>query len=211
MNTEFDCRGLEANPSAIGYVSGGALQDVEGVKSLSVNGISTEAQEGAYPLSRNFYLAYCGKLNDLEQDFLTYIHSEGQEIVGEVYIPVAKSNTFLSNQAEGTIRITGSTSIAPLMEQLAQAYMEINPHAVIEVNATDSTDGLTQAMSGSCDFGMSARALKDYEMELLDYEMIAEDNIAVIVNEENPIEDISLTDLKSIYVGDIETWQELNP
>ena len=187
MNTEFDCRGLEANPSAIGYVSGGALQDVEGVKSLSVNGISTEAQEGAYPLSRNFYLAYCGKLNDLEQDFLTYIHSEGQEIVGEVYIPVAKSNTFLSNQAEGTIRITGSTSIARLLEQL------------------------TQAMSGSCDFGMSSRALKDYEMELLDYEMIAEDNIAVIVNEENPIEDISLTDLRSIYVGDIETWQELNP
>lgn len=181
----------------------------ENVKTLTVEGQTSEESK-KYPLSRDFYLAYIGTLNELELDFLTYVHGAGQEIVAKNYGTVAKSSTFLSNQAEGEILIEGSTSVAPLMEQLAEAYEKINTHATITVIATDSTQGLTQAMAGKCDFAMSSRNLKDYEKELLDYESIARDNIVVIVEKENPMTDILLSELKEIYTGGITAWEELN-
>lgn len=96
------------------------------------------------------------------------------------------------------------------MENLAETYQSYNPNASITVEASDSTDGLTQAMAGTCDFGMSSRDLKDYEAELLDYEAIAQDDIAVLVNAENPLEDITIDMLKKIYTGEIKGWDELN-
>ncbi|MGN0154732.1 MAG: substrate-binding domain-containing protein [Lachnospiraceae bacterium] len=209
-NAEQVIAAVEEDVAAIGYVSKGAITDENQVKVLSINGIGIDTKSGSYPLSRSFYLAYSGKLTDLEQDFLTYIHGAGQEIVEKSYVPVAKSSSFLSNKAAGKIKITGSTSVAPLMEELAEEYMKLNPEAVIQVVASDSSDGLTKAMRGDCDFGMSSRELKDYEKELLDYEVIANDDIAVIVNQDNPLQDISLTLLKSIYVGDVVKWEELN-
>lgn len=182
---------VESNMSAIGYVSKGALSNNENVKSLNVEGRNPEENE-KYPLSRDFYLAYSGKLSDLERDFLTYVHGAGQEIVGKDYDTVAKSSSFLSNQSKGEITIEGSTSVAPLMEELAEAYKKLNKNAEITVTATDSTKGLTRVMEGKCNFGMSSRKLKDYEMELLDYESIARDNIVVIVEKNNPLADITL-------------------
>lgn len=208
-DTEKVVEAVEGDTAAIGYVSRGALSSESGVKALTINGTSVEAK--SYPLRRSFYLAYCGGQNDLEEDFLTYIRSAGQEIVGKSYTQVAKTNTFLSNQAEGTITIVGSTSVAPLMRELAEAYEQINTHANIAITETDSTDGLTQAMSGQCDLGMSSRDLKDYEQELLDYQVIAQDEIAVIVNAENPLQDIALDTLRQIYTGEINVWNELNP
>lgn len=201
---------VENDASAIGYVSLGALENAENIKSLVINGKKAGAGEKAYPLRRTFYLAYSGKLSDAEQDFLTYIHSAGQEIVAGSYTPVAKSGSFLSGKPEGEITVGGSTSVAPLMEALAEGYMVCNPNAVITVEASDSTDGLTKAMEGAFDIGMSSRDLKDYEKELLDYEAIAEDEIAVIVNADNPLEDISLETLKRIFTGEIQSWKELN-
>lgn len=201
---------VKADKSAVGYVSKGALEEENGVKTLSINGIGVDTKNGNYPLSRSFYVVYSGELSELEQDFLTYVHGAGQEIVGKSYIPVAKSSTFLSNQVKGKIKITGSTSVAPLMEELAAAYMEINTNAIVTVIETDSTDGINKAMQGECDLGMSSRELKDYEKELLNYEMIATDDIAVIVNKENPLSDITTDLLKSIFVGDIKLWKEIN-
>lgn len=204
------CTLVRENASAIGYISMGTEIDSESLKMLKVNGTEASMEEKAYPLSRTFYLAYCGQLNELEQDFLTYIHGAGQAIVSESFIPVAKSSSFLSNKEKGTIKIGGSTSVAPLMEKLAEAYMELNPNAQITVEATDSGDGLTRAMTGELDLGMSSRDLKDYEMELLDYEAIAEDNIAVIVNADNPLDNITLDALKNIFTGEYIKWEELN-
>ncbi len=196
--------------ASIGYVSKGALTDDSEVKTLSINGIGVDTRNHNYPLSRSFYIVYSGKLSELEQDFLTYVHGAGQEIVEKSYVPVAKSSTFLSNKAKGKIEITGSTSMAPLMTELAEAYMELNPNAIITVVETDSTDGINKAMTGECNLGMSSRDLKDYERELLDYEIIANDDIAVIVNADNPLSDITLDWLKRIYVGEVQKWEELN-
>lgn len=208
-NAEEVIREIENNPSSIGYVSKAFLTEESKVKVLNINGIDVDSEGGGYPLNRSFYLAYCGKLTDLEQDFLTYIHSAGQEIVAQSFVPVAKSNTFLSNREKGKITVTGSTSVAPLMEELADAYMKINTNAEIEITATDSSMGLTSAMSGESDFAMSSRQLKDYEKELLDYEVIANDDIVVIVNELNPLQDITLSQLKDVYMGNDEQWKEL--
>ncbi|MGM9936047.1 MAG: substrate-binding domain-containing protein [Candidatus Ornithomonoglobus sp.] len=198
---------VENNIGAIGYVSAGALDGTENVKVLSVD--NADENDKQYLLNRSFYLAYCGSLNDLESDFLTYVHGAGQELVGKAYTPVAKSGTFLSNKAGGTISINGSTSAAPLVSELAEEYMKLNPNAVISVTQSDSTQGLNSAMSGQYDFGMSSRDLKDYELELLDYEIIAEDSIAVIVNNDNPLENITSASLKDIYAGSITQWEKL--
>lgn len=194
--------------SAIGYVSAG-VAGIDGVKTLKINGKSVSNNAGKYPLTRSFYLAYNGALNDVEQDFMTYVQSAGQEIVSEHYETIAKNTTFLSNQSEGTIRIEGSTSMAALVQELADAYMKINTHATVQVTATDSTKGLNSVMSGNCDIAMSSRDLKDYEKELLNYNTVAEDKIAVIVNKENPLSDMTLYMLKSIYTGGIKNWEDL--
>ena len=196
------------DPAAIGYVSAGTT-GTDGVKTLKINGESIDAKNRKYPLTRSFYLAYSGTLNDVEQDFMTYVQSAGQEIVSEHYETIAKNTTFLSDQSEGTIRIEGSTSMAALMKEIADAYMKINTHAVIQITATDSTKGLNSVMSGNCDIAMSSRELKDYEKELLNYNMIAKDEIAVIVNQKNPLSDITLYMLKSIYTGGVKNWEDL--
>ena len=117
-NTESILAAIRSDKSAIGYVSGGAVTKDDEVKELQMEGIT---------LSRTFYLAYSGKLSDLELDFLTYVRGAGQEIVGENYQTVAKSTSFLSNKETGSINIGGSSSVAPLLEELAKEYMTINP------------------------------------------------------------------------------------
>lgn len=193
---------------AIGYVSAASLDEATGVTKLQVDGASVG--EDNYPLSRSFYLAYQEDVSELERDFLTYILGAGQGIVGENYGMVAQETSFLSNNASGTIVVAGSTSVAPLMQNLADAYMGINPNATVVVEESDSTDGLTRAMQGTCDLGMASRDLKDYEIELLAYVEIAKDDIAVVVNNENPLTTLSSAQLKSIFTGEITSWEQLN-
>ncbi len=213
QSTEAVILSVVENPAAIGYISMGSAVDSEEIKILAVDeadATTENIRNGSYSLSRPFCLAWSGSLNELEQDFLTYVLGSGQEIVEQSYVSVSNSTTFLSGQYEGVITIHGSTSAAPLLEELAAAYMEINPHAVINVTASDSASGLNDAMQGDCDFAMSSRELKDYEKELLDYEVIAQDGIAVIVNSANPLTDITLKELNSIFTGDVTDWAVIN-
>lgn len=195
--------------SAIGYGSAGIMVSDSQVKVLSVGGVELGKNNAGYPLSRSFYLVWSGKLNDVEDDFMRYIRGAGQEIVSQSYTAVGKQSSFLSLKPKGKITVTGSTSVGPLLECLAEEYMKLNPKAFITVKQTDSSDGIRQTMQGKCDLGMSSRDLKDNEKEILDYESIARDEIAVIVNKENPLEDISLEQLEKIYTGKIKEWQKL--
>lgn len=197
---------VSSDKTALGYISSGVLDD--SVKALNVNGYSYD--EKNYPLSRSFYLTYSGELTDLERDFLSYVHGKGQDIVSKSYTPVAKSSTFLSNKASGSLTFSGSTSVAPLIRELADDYLNYNPNVSYQVIESNSSQGMNDAMAGKVDFGMSSSDLTDYQKELLDYEVIANDNIAVIVNTENPMENISDDLLNRIYVGEITEWKELN-
>lgn len=92
--------------------------------------------------------------------------------------------------------------------KVSRSFCSGGKEQYISVEASDSADGLNRAMSGECDFGMSSRDLKEYEKELLDYEVIAEDKIAVIVNEDNPLESITTETLKNIFTGERKQWAE---
>ena len=120
--------------NAIAYVSSGVELDDNKVKTVTIYGND---------LTRSFYLAYKGELNDVEDDFVRYISTQGQEVVSEKYTAVAKPGSFLSDKAGGEIKIGGSTSATPLVKELADKYMEINPNAKITVTETDS--GLMEA------------------------------------------------------------------
>lgn len=207
--------------SAIGYVSAGSTDDIgsddesgTSVKVLSVEGVLPDdenVESGDYPLTRSFGLAYSGELSDLERDFLTYVLGKGQNVVAKYSTPVKKTGEteFLSGRQEGMLIINGSTSALPLVRELADAYAEENPNAQIIIEPTDSKTGIDDAIRGKCDFAMVSRDLEDYEAELLGYEAIARDGIAVIVNGENPVTNITMEQIKDIFSGEMTEWTGL--
>ncbi|MBP0964630.1 MAG: substrate-binding domain-containing protein [Oscillospiraceae bacterium] len=203
---------ISGDKNAVGYAAYSTSELPESVKAVSVNGISPTEENigsGKYPLCRSYYLAYTGELSAAETDFLAYVMSAGQTVADEECAAVKKSSSFLSDKSSGKIKICGSTSMAPLIEKMAENYKSYNPNAVIEINATDSSDGLNSAIRGECDIAMSSRELTDYENELLTKKAVARDGIAVIVNSENPVKNLSEEQIKQIYDNNAEKWSDL--
>lgn len=204
---------VAGNPASIGYVSLGSLSDE--VKALKVDGVEATVdtvKSGDYKVARPFLLAYKdGSLSDVAQDFLNFILSDdGQAIIGEEgYISVAEGNTYEASGLSGKIVLAGSTSVAPVMEVLADAYKALNPDVTIEIQQTGSGAGITSATEGVCDFGMSSRELKDSEAAELASTQIAMDGIAVVVNNENTLDDITSEQIKSIYLGETTDWADV--
>ena len=98
------------------------------------------------------------------------------------------------------------------MEKLREAYLAINPNATIEVQQSDSTTGMNSVIEGVCDIGMASREVKDSELEAgVVPTVIATDGIAVIVNLDNPISDLTSEQVKGIYTGEITDWSEVSP
>ena len=109
----------------------------------------------------------------------------------------------------GKIVVAGSSSVTPVMEKLKEAYVALNPDVTIEVQQSDSTTGVTSAVEGVCDIGMASRELKDTELEKgIKGTVIAMDGIAVIVNNDSPIEELSSETVKGIYTGEITDWAD---
>ena len=199
---------------AIGYVSLGSLDET--VKAVKIDGAEATAENiksGTYKVSRPFNIATKEDLdNEVAEDFINFIMSEeGQKVVSDNgYIPVDDVKAFEGTQPSGKAVIGGSSSIAPVMEKLAEAYKEVNPDAELELQTSDSTTGMTSAVDGSYDIGMASRELKDEELSQgLKATVIATDGIAVIVNKENPTEDMSTEQVKSIYTGEALSWDEV--
>ena len=105
--------------------------------------------------------------------------------------------------------VAGSSSVSPVMEKLAEAYMKLNGNVKIEIQTSDSTTGMTSAIDGVCDIGMASRELKDTEAKKLTATVIAQDGIAVVVNNNNPIDNLTKDQVKSIYVGETTSWSEV--
>lgn len=212
LSTEEVSEIVSSDPDAIGYTAYSTAALPESVKAVSVNGTAlTEDNVGSgkYPLCRSYYLTYSGELSAAETDFLAYIMSAGQAVADEECVAVKNSTSFLSDKSSGSITICGSTSMAPLIEKMAEDYYSYNPNVVIEITATDSSDGLNSAIRGECDLAMSSRELVDYEEELLTKKAVARDGIAVIVNAENPVDDLSEEQIKYIYDNNAEKWSDI--
>ncbi len=198
--------------NAIGYVSLGSLND--GVKALEIDGVkaSTETvKDGSYKVSRPFNIAVKGEAEGIVKNFMDFILSkEGQEVVAKSYIKVKDdAESFKGINGEGKIVIAGSSSVTPVMEKLKEAYEALNAGASIEIQQSDSTTGLSAAIDGTCDIGMSSRELKDSEKEKLNATKIALDGIAVIVSNNNDLNALSSEQVKKIFTGEITTWSEV--
>lgn len=210
-STQAVLTGVAGDPTAIGYISLGSLNDT--VKAAKIDGVeptSETVKDGSYKISRPFNIATKDNLSEAAQNFIDYILSkEGQEIVNKDYVEaVDNAEPFAGAKGKGKVKVGGSTSVSPVMEKLAEAYQKVNKDVTVEVNTSDSSTGMSQAAEGTVDIGMASRELKDSETAKgIKGTVIAKDGIAVIVNKSNTVEDIKLDQLKGIYTGSITTWE----
>ena len=206
---------VAGNTSAIGYVSLGSLNDT--VKAVKVDGVEATVENiknGSYAVSRPFEVVTNDKLTDLSKDFISYILSkQGQDIISEEgYITIDDNAAEYETKKEmsGKIVLAGSTSVSPVMQVIADAYMAIYPDVTIEIQQTGSGAGITSTIEGACDIGMSSRALKDEELaEGISETTIAMDGIAVVVNNENTVEDLTSEQIRQIFTGEITSWADV--
>lgn len=204
---------VAGNKAAIGYVSLGSLNDT--VKAVKVDGVEATAENvkaGKYAVSRPFNIVTGKDLTPLAQDFISYILStDGQAVVDEKgYISVTQGEAYKASGQTGTLTIAGSTSVAPLMEVLADKYMALNSGVKIEIQQSGSSAGITSAVEGVCQIGMASRELKDSETAKgVTAIKIAMDGIAVIVNKDNSYSELTSDQIRKIYTGETTQWSDL--
>mgnify|MGYP000525921526 FL=1 len=201
------------NKAAIGYISLGSLNDT--VKAVKIDGAEASVdtvKDGSYKIVRPFNIVTKDKLSKQAQDFENYIMSaDGQKIIEDNgYISVGDKPAYEAAAVEGKVVVAGSSSVTPVMEKLAEGYKTVNDKVEIEVQQSDSTTGMTSAIDGLCDIGMASRDLKDSETEAgLTATVIAKDGIAVIVNNDSGVEELTSEQVKDVYTGNITTWEDL--
>lgn len=204
---------VAGNEYAIGYISLASLDDT--VKALKIDGAEATVdniKSGTYKIQRPFNIVTKEGLSDVAQDFVNYIMSpDGQKVVEENNgIPMDDVKPYESNGATGKIVVAGSSSVSPIMEKLKEAYLKVNTGAEIEIQTNDSTTGVTSVIDGLCDIGMASRELKDTETSAgVTPTVIALDGIAVIVNNDSAVDELSSEQVKSIYTGEVLTWDEV--
>lgn len=205
---------VAGDANAIGYISLGSLNNT--VKALSIDGAEATAENvksGTYKVARPFNIVTKDGVSDVAQDFIDYImSSDGQKVVEENgCISVAdNAGSYKASGKSGKIVIAGSSSVTPVMEKLAEAYKALNPDVAIEANQSDSTTGVNMATEGTCDIGMVSRELKDSESGVK-ATVIAQDGIAVIVNPDASIDELTSDQVKGIYTGELTTWEDVVP
>ena len=212
-NTNAILSTIQNDAYAIGYISMGSMNDtVKAVKIDGADATTANVKSGTYKVSRPFNIVVKDETNEIANDFIDYILSkEGQAIAAKKYIAVNDNALpYSGNKPSGSITVGGSSSVAPLMEELIEGYKILNTGATIQLQITDSTTGVNSTIEGAYTIGMVSRELKDSEKENLKELQIALDGIAVIINKNNTVTDLSKENVKKIYVGDIETWAELN-
>ena len=210
--TDVMMTNVSGDEYAIGYISLGSLSDK--VKALKVDGVEATPQNvknGTYKIARPFNIATKAEVSSLAKDFISFIlSSEGQEVVSKSYISIDdNAPAFNSSMESGKIVVSGSSSVSPVMEKLKEAYLEINTNAQIEIQTSDSTAGMTNAIEGTCDIGMASRELKDSEAQVLTATSIALDGIAVIVNNDNPTDEITSEAVKAVFTGKTTLWSDV--
>lgn len=212
-NTSVMMTTVAGDEYALGYISLGSLNDT--VKAIQIDGAKASIENvknGSYKIARPFNIVTKEDISDVAQDFINYImSSEGQAIVeGSGYVSIDGVSSYVSNGATGKIVVAGSSSVSPLMEKLKEAYLAVATGVEIEIQTSDSTTGASATAEGIADIGMCSREIKDSEKEagLIDT-TIAMDGIAVIVNNENPVEGLESSDIYDIYTGATTVWSDI--
>lgn len=204
---------VAGNKNAIGYISLGSLNDT--VKALQVDGAEATVENiksREYKVSRPFNIATKENISELTADFIGFIlSSDGQRVVEDNgYIAATEEEAYNGSKPSGKIVVAGSSSITPVMEKLKEAYLKVNTNAEIEIQLSDSTTGMTSAIEGTCDIGMASRELKESELNSLKATVIAMDGLAIIVNNENSVDNITSDRVQEVFKGEITSWDEVD-
>lgn len=213
-STQVVMTSVAGNPAAIGYASLGSLNDT--VKAVAIDGVAPSAdgvKDGSYKIARPFNIMLSAKAGDAAKAFVDFIMSaDGQKVVTDSgYVSVSDAAAFAGSTVQGKVVVAGSSSVSPVMEKLAEAYKAVNPNAEIEVQMSDSTTGVQSTIDGICDIGMASRALKDTETAAgLSAIAICMDGIAVVVNKENAVENLTAEQVRQIYTGEVTDWSAIN-
>ena len=136
---------------AIGYISLGSLNDT--VKAIEIDGVKASVENiknGTYKVARPFNIATKENLSENAQDFINFImSSEGQKVVEENgYIAVDGAKSYDGKMDGGKVVVSGSSSVYPVMEKLKEAYLVLNPNVTVEVQQSDSSTGVADAIDG---------------------------------------------------------------
>lgn len=208
-------QGVAGDLYSIGYISLGSLDD--SVKALNVNDVEATPENiasGEYEVARNFNVTYAGELSEVAKDFWNFIFSAQAQALAEEEGYVAVDSAAPEYEAQGlsgSIQIVGSTSVEPVMLRISEAYRELNPDVTIDVTAPGSGAGITAAIDGTADIGMASRELDEEEQaQVTETAALAVDGIAVIVNNDNPTDNLSMEDIGGIYSGNITSWDAVN-
>ena len=220
-NTAAVLNEVKSNPLAIGYDSLGYV--TEDVKLLKVDGVEATVENiknGSYKISRPLNVVYQESkvAGDVNVAFLSFIQSsDAQKIISDNGYVSTKEGAVAYTVVpglSGNVAISGSTSLKPLMEKLAAKFEEIQSGVKVTVGGGGSGTGYNDAKNGVSDFGMISETFKPEKADNCTYYEVAKDGIAVIVNKANPLDSISMEDLKNIYnvdAGDgaVKTWADV--
>ena len=212
-STAVMMQSVAGDTCSIGYISLGSMNDT--VKAVRIDGAEASAENiknGTYKIARPFNIVTKETISDTAQDFIDFIMSaDGQSIIEkEGYIAVSDAGTYAGHMESGKIVISGSSSVTPVMEKLKEAYLGLNPNVTIEIQQSDSSTGVADTIDGTCDIGMASRELKDSEIEKgVAAIVIAMDGIAVIVNNENSMEDLTSRQVMDIFTGNAVVWSDV--
>ena len=207
---------VAGDEQGIGYISLGSVNDT--VKALKIDDVEATVENvkaGTYKIVRPFNIVTNGELDKLDEvsaDFVNYILSaDGQKVIEDNgYIAaVDDAEAYEAAGVSGKVVVAGSSSVTPVMEKLAEAYKALNADTTVEVQQSDSSTGVSMAIEGTCNIGMASREIKDSEAEKgAVATVIARDGIAVIVCPDAPIDGLTTAQVRAIYTGEVETWED---
>ena len=207
---------VAGDEQGIGYISLGSVNDT--VKALKIDDVEATVENvkaGTYKIVRPFNIITNGELDKLDEvsaDFVNYILSaDGQKVIEDNgYIAaVDDAKAYEAAGVSGKVVVAGSSSVTPVMEKLAEAYKALNADTTVEVQQSDSSTGVSMAIEGTCNIGMASREIKDSEAEKgAVATVIARDGIAVIVCPDVPIDGLTTAQVRAIYTGEVETWED---
>lgn len=210
---------VKGNPAAIAYESLGYVTD--DVKMLKVDGVEATVaniQSGDYKISRPLSVVYqeAALDNPVNAAFLAFIQSsDAQEIISEegfVSLYGSAAPYTVDGSLSGTIDVSGSTSLQPLMVELEAAFKVLQPNVTVNVSGGGSGTGYNNAEDGVSEFGMISEEFNPEKAPSCTSFTVAKDGIAVIVHKSNTLESITMPQLKDLYDEEQTAtlkWEEL--
>jgi phosphate transport system substrate-binding protein len=207
---------VSTTPDSIGYLSFGFLD--ESINTVAIDGVVptvANVKNDSYPIFRPLNMLTNGEPGDLAQVFLDFILSDaGQALVAEDYITVTEEESMEEPEEglSGQLQLAGSTTVQPLAEVLAEAFMAENPDVMIEVQGGGSSVGVTSAGEGTVDIGNASRNVKDSEFETfpeLQVFTIAYDGIAIVTHPDLELPSLTIEQVKAIFAGEITNYSEV--